>query len=132
MMNNIDPLETLRLVWDHHAKKAYFMRPRLSEKDAERQIALTMNKPAIFGCRCGKTDNFRFIVDDDPKTSLAVIQCAACQVCSPPFEMRKPQMRDEIAKRMGAEIPDLDAPAGLDIELPGDLSDDPANQWWRE
>lgn len=127
-----DQIGPLRLVWDRQARRAYFMRVHLNERQADQQVALTMNKPAMYECRCHRTDAFRFIVDDDPQTSLAMIQCTACNTYSPPFEMRKPQMRDEIADRMGASVPDLDAPAGLDMELPGELSDDPANTWWEE
>lgn len=125
MINN-----PFKMLWDGTSKKIYWMRVGLSEGEAAKNAALMMNLPSVFECRCKQTDRFRIIADDDDKTSLVFFQCSVCRWCSPPFELRKPQMRDEIAIRAGAPVADLDVGAEFLPEIP-ELSPDEANEFWR-
>lgn len=81
---------------------------RMNERELAKAIELYWRgQPTMHACiQCGNTDRFMITVDNDPYTGLAIITCTRCKKSTPPFELRKPQMRDQIDQRLGLNTPD--------------------------
>lgn len=87
------------------------------KRDLRRELALFKNPQRLECPFCGRSEEFRLLVDAEADSNLAMIGCKRCQRWTYPFQMQKPQANDERAKAAGLWVPTREVSMDFDLEL---------------